>query len=247
MTQSKVPKSVEEVIKEIESFEKNVQKIGQKAFKEGEYIRTKVLIESATRMDTLKKSFNELGIELNEVFSDVETHLKEMPAGKTRRTTKRIPRGKKTPEAAYQEPILKALTVLGGKGTTSEVLDKVYGQMKNRLNEFDKQPVPSVPSQQRWRHTAQIVRNKMIKEGLVKKDSPRGIWEISNAGKKSVGTKAPTKKTSAKKKASPKKSSPAKKSSPKPKSSSKTTTPAKKSTTTEKTESKPDTKTESAK
>ncbi len=239
MAQSKVPKSVDEVIKEIESFEKEVQKIGRQAFKQGEYIQTKILIESATRMNTLKKSFNELGMELSDVFSDAEAQLKNLPAGKTRTSTKRIPRGKKTPEDAYREPILNALSELGGKGTTSEVLDKVYEQLKDVLNQFDKQPVPSVPSQQRWRHTAQIVRNKMMNEGLVKKNSPRGIWEISTAGTKTITPNKSSKKSSQSKKSSSSKKSTSK---PKSKTSSKKQSSSKKSTTLEKTESKPDAK-----
>lgn len=192
MTQSPLPKSVEAVLKEIESREKEVKSIGRRAFQEGEYARTQVLIRSATRLEILKSTIYDFGIELADIFSEIEYQTKEMPAGRIRQRAKRIPRGKKTPESAYHEPILKALVDLGGNGTTSEVLDHVYDQMKNDLNEYDKQPVPSVPSQQRWRHTAQLVRTKLIKEGLIKGNSSRGIWELTASGKKSVSKKTST-------------------------------------------------------
>ena len=200
MTKSRLDSSVDEVTREIESLQKEIQKVGKKAFQEGDYVRTKLLIETSTRMDSLKEKFNETGGDLADLYDEVAGHLKSIPAGKTRRTTKRIPRGKKTPEEDYKVPILKALMDLDGKGKTSDVLDKVHARMKNTLNEFDKQPVPSVPSQQRWRHTAQIVRNKMVKEDLIKNDSPRGEWEISAAGKKLIAPKKSSSKRSTPKK-----------------------------------------------
>ncbi|RMH13146.1 MAG: hypothetical protein D6698_14360, partial [Gammaproteobacteria bacterium] len=35
-----------------------------------------------------------------------------------------------------------------------------------------------------WRNTAQWCRNTMVREGLMKSDSPYGIWEITEAGRK---------------------------------------------------------------
>jgi restriction system protein len=39
------------------------------------------------------------------------------------------------------------------------------------------------PDNPRWRNAAQWARNSMVNEGLLKKDSPRGVWEISDKGK----------------------------------------------------------------
>ena len=36
----------------------------------------------------------------------------------------------------------------------------------------------------RWRNTAQWTRNTMVNEGLLAKDSPWGIWEITEKGRK---------------------------------------------------------------
>ncbi|MFO7166894.1 MAG: winged helix-turn-helix domain-containing protein [Chloroflexota bacterium] len=55
--------------------------------------------------------------------------------------------------------------------------------MRDRLTEVDYQPLNSDPSESRWRNAAQWARNAMVKEGLLKTDSPRGIWEISESGR----------------------------------------------------------------
>ena len=191
MAKPKVTASIEEVLKEVDNLQKELQKVGKKAFQEGDWVRTKIIIETATRIENVRGALASAGSELTALYTEVSAHLKGAPVGATRKTTKRIPRGKKTPESAYRDPILKALSELGGKAKTSDVLDRVYENMKGVLNEYDKQPVPSVPSQQRWRHTAQIVRNKLVKEGLIKKGSQRGIWELTEAGKKATSAPAP--------------------------------------------------------
>lgn len=95
----------------------------------------------------------------------------------------RINYGQRTQQVKYRIPILQALEELGGNGYVNEVLDFVYKKMKNFLVPVDLEEIPSV-RQKRWRNTAMWERSHMVKDGLLKSDSPRGIWEISEKGKK---------------------------------------------------------------
>lgn len=63
-----------------------------------------------------------------------------------------------------------------------EVLDKVYEKMKNVLNVYDKEPLNS--GYIRWQNTAQWARNTMVNDGLLSSKSGRGVWEITDKGKK---------------------------------------------------------------
>jgi len=54
--------------------------------------------------------------------------------------------------------------------------------MKDRLREVDWEMLPNGRSI-RWRNTAQWARYRMIQAGLLAPDSPRGIWEITEAGR----------------------------------------------------------------
>ncbi|MEJ5277491.1 MAG: winged helix-turn-helix domain-containing protein [Thermogemmata sp.] len=112
--------------------------------------------------------------------------------GKIRRVTKeRLPRGLRTPEHAFRRPILEALVELGGTAPIDKVLERVETKMKDVLNEYDYQPLPSSPSTIRWRNTAQWSRQTMVAEGLLKQDSPYGIWEITAAGRKWLNNESP--------------------------------------------------------
>jgi len=70
-----------------------------------------------------------------------------------------------------------------GSGKMSGVLNKVFEKMKERLNPRDFQKVPSGTSI-RWKNATQWQRQRLIIEGYLKKDSPRGIWEITDEGRK---------------------------------------------------------------
>lgn len=97
------------------------------------------------------------------------------------RRRRRIP-VQRTPIREFRLPILEALDELGGRGQVRDVLSIVYEKMQHRLTEDDLKELPSGTSV-RWRNTAQWERQHMVNEGLLRDDSPRGVWEISGAGR----------------------------------------------------------------
>ena len=97
--------------------------------------------------------------------------------------TDRLAKGLRTPESAFIIPILRALDDLGGSATMAKVLEKVAAAMNAQFKEVDLLSLKSDPGRPRWNNTAQWARNTMADNGLLKKNSPRGIWEITAAGK----------------------------------------------------------------
>lgn len=105
-------------------------------------------------------------------------------AGTHRRDLGRAPMGKATPQRAYRQPILQALVEMGGSGRMNEVLARVEQMMRTRLKSLDYEPLPA-DGMLRWSKSAQWSRNSMAREGLLA-DSPRGIWTISEAGRRAL-------------------------------------------------------------
>ena len=91
--------------------------------------------------------------------------------------------GKITPQSEYRIPILEALLEMGGRGRVNDVLEKVEVNMKNRLTRVDYEKLPS-GADVRWKNHAKWERLKMVKDGLLKEDSPRGVWETTDKGQK---------------------------------------------------------------
>jgi len=110
---------------------------------------------------------------------DEETRAQRRNLGKLRK-------GARTPESAYYRPLLEVLGQMGGSGKVAEVLDRVGKIRKPVLKEVDYQPPASNPDNLRWRNAAQWARNSMVNDGLLKSDSPRGVWEVSEAGRREL-------------------------------------------------------------
>ena len=96
----------------------------------------------------------------------------------------RIARGLRTPVSVFVLPILMTLQDLGGRAPMQQVLESVGAMLKDRLRDVDHQSLRSEPGKPRWYNTAQWARNTMVTQGLLRNDSPRGIWEVSEAGRK---------------------------------------------------------------
>lgn len=93
----------------------------------------------------------------------------------------KLRRGLRTPQQAYRRPILEAIYELGGKGTIDRILEKVEEKMKDILGEVDYEGTPKM-GYTRWVNTTHWEHSQLVKEGVLKADSPRGIWKLSEKG-----------------------------------------------------------------
>ncbi len=92
----------------------------------------------------------------------------------------RAPVGSLLPEERYETPLLRAIAKLGGKGTYREVLSLVEEYLTPELTDLDKQLLSS--GGVRWHTRLQFVRLRLVERGLIRKDSPRGVWELTPEG-----------------------------------------------------------------
>ncbi|MCL5075723.1 MAG: winged helix-turn-helix domain-containing protein [Chloroflexi bacterium] len=179
------------LLEEIEMVANGLNEAGSEAFKSGQYDRAREVIEMATRLSDFRGRVKTLQQEWARLFAArIPSRLAKRIR---RRPVERLSRGLRTGEDAYRLPILETLVELGGRCSVGEVLDRVAVKMKGIFNEYDYQPLPSSPKTARWRNSAQWCRNTLVRETLMKADSPSGIWEISEAGRKLISqhTKMP--------------------------------------------------------
>jgi hypothetical protein len=116
------------------------------------------------------------------------------PRGAAQRAP-RAPRGSLLTEDAYEIPILQVLANHGGRAAKNEVLDALESRLGDQLTELDRKPIAS--GEVRWRNRAQFVRLRLVERGEIKRNSPRGIWELSDAGDARLREVSPGSTTSA--------------------------------------------------
>lgn len=89
-----------------------------------------------------------------------------------------------TPVEAYWRPILEVLAELGGRGHRREVIRLVGEKMKNILTKADYGMLPKAHNTIRWRNRVAWQASSMRARNLINPNSRRGIWEITDAGRK---------------------------------------------------------------
>jgi len=137
--------------------------------------KVKTLAEYAEQLKDLREKVKALQGEWQELLS-------EIPFQKEKE--------QRTPEEKFIIPILESIIELGGRAKVKDVLERVHDKMKGILNKYDYETVSSdkksgkKSKEKRWKNTARWARKTMVEKGLLAKDSPKGIWEITEKGRK---------------------------------------------------------------
>lgn len=177
MAHSDVKEAFAILIDELNNVLKQTREEAARASRQGQYESAQARIEEARHIE---KFIQDIRAKQKEWQRLTRRHRRPR---KAKRSAKRLSRGERTPGEAHRLPILRALVALGGEAPMQQVLDRVYQEMKHELKPVDLEPLPSSPETPRWRNAAQWERFRMVQEGLLRADSPRGIWAITRQGR----------------------------------------------------------------
>ncbi|MCX7964842.1 MAG: hypothetical protein D6691_12580 [Candidatus Hydrogenedentota bacterium] len=176
-------KAFELLVEELNRSSKTVVEQGIEAMRLGDYEKARHSTVHAERLRELESRVRALQHEWLQIKTETRSprDTKLLALSKRPRVSHR--QGERTPHEAFRKPILEALVKLGGKAPVSDVLLLVREQMRPYFKPADWAPLASNPTTSRWRNAAQWCRLFLVQEGLLKEDSPRGIWEITEAGR----------------------------------------------------------------
>lgn len=176
----------EQLLEEMESEIEFATKDGAAAFARRDFARVDAMKTRAEQLTSVRDKVAALRGEWKRLVppSVVEDPLDVPAAADERRNLGRLQRGMRTPEEAFRRPILQALVELRGGAKMADVLTRVEQLMRGTLRKVDYEPLASTPDEPRWRNTAQWARNAMVKEALLRSNSPWGVWEIADAGRR---------------------------------------------------------------
>ncbi|NBB80281.1 MAG: hypothetical protein GVY36_12705 [Verrucomicrobia bacterium] len=169
--------------------ERRIRDEGANAMKTGSYDTAREVIDFAERLIAFQCKVGALADEWEDLENARDAATPEVQQIVSKHFFGKKKKGLITPQDDYCQPILEVLVEMGGGGKTKTVLDRVGKKMKARLKPIDYENHKSNDKQIRWRNTAQWARNKMVNsDGRMKKDSPNGVWEISDKGRKWLDT-----------------------------------------------------------
>lgn len=102
--------------------------------------------------------------------------------GVDRRFGSRATPGSILPEREYWVPILAIIAEAGGAAQANDVIDALGPRLQGRLTPGDFEVLRM--GEVRWRNRARFARLRMREQGLLSDASPRGIWELTDAGQR---------------------------------------------------------------
>jgi hypothetical protein len=174
------------LLEELDSIIPELNQQGAKLMENKKYNEARKIISKAELVIDFQRKLKDLREEwLRMAIPSTKKPPKKIKTRK-RKTTKMLDAGLRTPNEAFHLPILQALVQLGGAGKVKDILDRVEEIMAGRLNKYDYDSIPSNPNIIRWRNNAQWARYTLVQEGYLADDSPRGVWEITDAGRERV-------------------------------------------------------------
>lgn len=187
-TMTAVLAAFELLLEEMEAEIERATQEGAQAFARRDYMRVDEMKTRAERLTGVRHRVAEAREEWRKLVPpDADEPASPPEATATvaeRRNLGRLQRGVRTPVEAYRLPILCTLVEMGGSARMSDVLIRVERMMRGTLRQVDYEPLASNPEAPRWRNAGAWVRNTMVKEGLLKQNSPWGVWEIADAGRR---------------------------------------------------------------
>lgn len=186
MVENEVSSAFEILLEEIETAIEELNQEGARQFSLSDHKKARLLLEKAEAAILFRGKIKDLQIEWRTMETQIgsKTSVEKKRSNSKRKS--KLKRGLRTSEEEFKTPILESLIHLGDTASMTDVIIQVEKIMASRLNDYDKQPLLSAPSFPRWRNTVQWARNALVKDGLMANDSPKGIWTITDAGKKAV-------------------------------------------------------------
>jgi restriction system protein len=173
------------LLEEMETEIEFINQSGAKAFAARNYDAARAVLERADQVTGVRERLAALRSEWEKLAPLVSTN----GAGARKNGShdlSRLQRGIRTRESAYFKPILQVLNQMGGVGDMADILERLPKLMKGTLTDIDFEPLAANSEVPRWWNTAQWAQSAMVQAGLLKADSPRGVWEMTEAGHKLI-------------------------------------------------------------
>lgn len=94
-------------------------------------------------------------------------------------TVGRLPAGTKTQQSEFRPYIIDCLKANGGRAHVKLIRTWIEKKMSHKFCQRDLERLENGQGEVVWWNSAMWARFDMVREGLLKSDSPRGIWELS--------------------------------------------------------------------
>jgi Mrr restriction endonuclease-like protein len=134
------------------------------------------------------ESFSDTPESVIERLLDAAERTPELQTAKPKKLS-RPADGELLPESDYWLPILEILAERHGRAKGRDVIAALEDRIGSRFTARDRDVLGM--GEVRWKNRARFARLRMKELGLVSSKSPRGIWEITEEGRRYLNERPP--------------------------------------------------------
>lgn len=134
------------------------------------------LSQDVAQQDAAQSALRTLHVRLSEILRQTAARFGERPV---RRRRHRLDLDGCTPVDEYRRVIVEILQALGGRAYAHDVLQAISERMSDALTPRDLEE-DERNGQEMWRISAKKARGELVREGVLRSDSPKKTWELSD-------------------------------------------------------------------
>lgn len=169
----------EKQLKEIAHTINKLEKTGVSVPDELRHLKTELVTELDVR-DEINNTLERLADGFEKVLHELRSMVgRTNDNGQQKPPLKKRSREPKTSREVLRKELIRALKAMGGAGLVQQVLDKMEEQLGGKLLPRDMETLSTGVLV--WKNNAQWERTRMVQDGILKSDSRRGTWELSEA------------------------------------------------------------------
>jgi hypothetical protein len=167
----------EKQLKEISHSIEKLESLGVPVPEQLRSLKSAIITELSVTIE-IDHAFEELAKGFRNILEDLCVRVDgsgEKPKGP--KIIKKHSKQPKTNREILRAEIIHALKTMGGKGKPREVEAVMEQRLKGRFLPRDLQKLNS--GYIVWKNTAEWERFRMIQDGILRNDSPNGVWELT--------------------------------------------------------------------
>lgn len=140
------------------------------------------LVKELTAVEEKNKKLSHIAEGLDKILNDLYTKIDAPIIRRRQQKSDGEPRRRRrtntTRGQVLQQEIIKAIKKLGGKGNKRDIIEFIGKQLEGKFLAGDLEKRPS-SGEIIWINNACWERARMIESGILRKDSPHGVWELN--------------------------------------------------------------------
>ena len=191
MINTEVIPAFDMLLDQLEAIIPELNKKGAQLMQELNYAQAKEVIAKAEAVMAFEEKVKALRDEwLRLDVPSMKSPLVRKPRTRnnkhSRNKTSQLKGGLRTKNEDFHLPILRVLIRTGGRASLATLLTELKKDLAGQLNEYDWETLPSSGKTIRWKNNVGWAKKILIEAGYLSGDSRKGIWEITEAGRKFV-------------------------------------------------------------